>query len=241
MSDDNTYKPIRLTSGKKVDYSAIMKRKAEGNKTADIEKRGPGAELAKLGIRGTTRVSFRKDDQGNIIRDKNGNPVTISQFTPTEVPAWFTKAIMILSGHEECYFEGCNEIVDAYKQELATLEARPGGCRECDRSRLKRTYAQKFRNALPPNEANKLSRPIIPPHRVINMETNTITVEPKKPAPFKAIRREVPKELQEAFTRRATESKLIINGQEVEFHGENLSGQPQLPGPSETTGGTSDS
>lgn len=241
MSNDADYKPIRLTKGKSVDYNAILKKPVPVNKDVVLKQTAPSAELAKLGIKGETTLTYRRDDKGNLVLDKAGKPVTDVSFRPTEVPAWFTKAVMVLAGKEPCYFEGCEEVVEEYKKELAALESNPKGCSECAKASLKRKYSRKFQQALPPVEANKLAQPTVPPYRVINHETKTITVSPRKPGAYTTIRREIPKGVLESFTKKAGTAKLIVNGQEIEYHGTPEHAQFTLPQPSGESGNTSNS
>lgn len=213
----NEYKPIRLTTGKNIDYAGLIQQ-TQSNKDAQAKASGPSVELARLGIKGETKVSYKRDAQGNLIMDKNGKPVVVTQFTPTEVPEWFTHAIMVLSGMEPCYFEGCDEVLAKYNDELKILESRPGGCRECDRAKLRRKYATVFRNALPPSEVNRIAAPVIPPHTVTNLATNEVKHVPKRTIAYGTIRREIPQALKDAFTKAPSERKLIVNGQEIPIH-----------------------
>lgn len=235
----NEYKPIRLTQGKAIDYASLMQQ-TQLNKDVQAKAGGPSAELARLGIKGETKVTYKRDANGNLLLDKNGKPIVVTQFTPTEVPEWFTHAIMVLSGMEPCYFEGCDEVLAKYNEELKVLEARPGGCRECDRAKLRRKYATVFRNALPPNEANRIAQPTIPPHTVKNLATNEVTHVPRKTVPYGTIRREIPQALRDAFTKSPKERKLIVNGQEIPIDA--LQSHPTYPGVTlgpgtESTGG----
>lgn len=214
MSDQKEYKPVPLTKGPKVDYAKLL-RGQPAPKDIRVSTGMEDDALAKLGIKGKTEITYKKDENGNLILDSNGKPVTIKTFTPTEVPAYFTHAIMVLNGHEPCYFEGCEQVVEQYNTELEILKKRPGGCRECDKARLQRKFAMMFRNALPPTEANKIAQPSIPPHTVTNMATKQVVHVPRKPVPYATIRREVPPEIKEAFTKHASERKLIVNGQVV--------------------------
>lgn len=239
MSNDAEYKPIKLTTGKAVNYAAILKKPIPVNKDVVIKQSSPGAELAKLGIKGETTVTYKKDENGNILLDKAGQPITITQFRPTEIPAFFTKAIAMLNGQEPCYFEGCDKIVESFQKELAILEAKPGGCRNCERGHLQRTYVDKLRNILPAEEANKLAKPIIPAYKIVNRETNTITVSPRKEGSYTSIRREVPKATLETFTKKANEHKLIVNGQEITYHGNPEHAQIRLTEPTGQPGNPS--
>ncbi len=214
MSAPKEYKPVPLTKGPQIDYSKLM-RTHVSPKEFRAQHSPENVTLESLGIKGKTEIEYRKDKDGNPILDVNGNPIVIKRFTPTEVPAYFTHAIMVLNGHEPCYFEGCEQIVSTYKRELDVLQNRPGGCRDCDRSRLQRKFAAMFRNALPPAEANKIAPPTIPPHTVMNMSTKQTIQVQRKAVPYATIRREVPPELKKAFTERPMERKLIVNNQEI--------------------------
>lgn len=238
---ENTYKPIRLTKGKSIDYTSLLRRPPTNTKDLTVRAHSPNEELARLGIRGETVINYKKDKNGNILRDNRGNPITVTQFTPTEVPAWFTKAIMVLSGHEPCYFEGCEQIVADYKTELHQMESRPGGCKDCEKAKLKRKYSTKFRDALPPAEANKIAPPSIPPHTVTNLATHETISVPRQDAPY-TIRRAIPQSIKDAFTKRATEGKLIVNGKEMTIDELRELQQPQRTedtGATESTGSPS--
>lgn len=238
MSEKKIYNPIRLTNGKVVDYKNLL-RKAPSGKTLTVEKANPAQELERLGIRGETKVTYRRDKDGNVMYDSQGRPMAVTQFTPREIPAWFTKAIMVLSEHEPCYFEGCEEIVQQYKSELKALEKRPGGCRDCDKAKLKRKYSTMFRNALPPNEVNKVAQPTIPPHTITNLATNETISVPRKLAPYSSIKREVPEGVQEIFTKKANERKLFVNGEEISIDALDPSKQPKIPGITTGSGNSS--
>lgn len=214
----NHYNPVRLTKGPQINYGAMM-RQQPTPKEIQVQNNLDETSLESLGIKGTTEVTYKRDENGNLVMDANGKPVTIKKFTPTEVPAYFTRAIMVLAGHEPCYFEGCEEVVAGYKAELEVLERRQGGCRPCDRAKLQRKYAHKFRNALPPTEANKIEPPTIPPYTVTNVTTKETVQVPRRQIPYATIRREVPPELAKAFTLKASQRKLVVNSQVVPLDG----------------------
>lgn len=235
MSEQKEYKPVPLTRGPQVNYGNMLRA---GTAPRDLRaKKSPeNSTLESLGIKGKTEIEYRKDENGNPLLDANGRPIVIKKFTPTEVPAYFTHAIMVLNGHEPCYFEGCEQIVSTYKQELSVLESRPGGCRDCDRGRLQRKFAALFRNALPPAEANKLAQPTIPPHTVTNLTTKQTVQVPRKAVPYATIRREVPESLKEAFTSKLSERKLIVNSQVIPIDSVKSAPQPDTGTPGGPSG-----
>lgn len=212
---DNIYKPIRLTKGKEISYQNLLSKVPTGNKEIQAKVQGPSAELAKFGIKGETTITYKRDKDGNLVRNQYGQPITVSEFRPTEVPEWFTHGIAVLNGQAPCYFEGCQEVVDAYKRELQQMQSRPGGCTECAKGALLRRHVTHFQNALPPEEANKLAKPTVPPYTLTNMVTHETVNVPRHQVPYATIRREIPKSMRDAFTIKAKESKLYVNGQEV--------------------------
>lgn len=232
-----TYNPVRLTSGPKINYGDMLRNKANPKDERVRYQQHEANSLESLGIKGNTEISYKRDAQGNLVLDANGNPVVIKKFTPTEIPAYFTHAIMVLNGHEPCYFEGCEQIVDMYNNELELLKKRPGGCRDCDKARLQRKFASMFRNALPPEEANKIVQPTMPPYKVTNVATREVTTVPRHPIPYATIRREIPPEVKEAFTKMQSERKLMVNNEIIPLNDASLqnnkdSGTPETSGSS---------
>lgn len=218
------FQPIKLAKEAKIKefQQMLIDKLPEEGQARGIE------ELKKLGIQGVTTVEQVKDANGNPVYDKNGNPVTRTVFTATHTPAYYMKAIPILNGVEPCYFEGCEEIVAAYNKELAA-EGGPA-CTHCKKGQLLRKYLLEIRNALPPEEVNKIAQPSIPPRIVKNMRTGETKVFERKTVPYATIRRVVPDYLKKAFTSEETERKLFMT-----TYGENgqITGITELPGPDE--------
>lgn len=216
------YRPIKtIKSAQTKEFVELLEHKAKN----PGDMRGID-ELRALGVQGTVTTEQVKDKNGNPVFDKQGNPVMRSIFTATSTPDYFMKAIPILNRTAPCYFEGCEKIVDAFQEELAQR----GGarCSECQKGEIIRKYIRQFRNALPPEEANKVTQPSIPPRIVKNISTGEVRKMERKAIPYATIRRTIPESLKKVFTSNETERKLFVTTYDQQGK---PTGLTEIPGP----------
>lgn len=200
-----------------------QKTKMDALMNTSIEK-----ELASFGIEGTTTYVPMKDKNGNPVYGKDGKPVYARQFTPTKTPKWFVNTLPVLEGTAPCYFEGCEEIREAYQAELNSIK----GCAPCQKGGLIRKYMKQIQAKLPPGEFNKVAQPTTPPAIITNKSTNEVTRVPRKEIPYATIKRNVPASLKEAFTNHEKQRKLIVHTSDAESE---ITRIVELPGPDGTS------
>lgn len=222
------YRPIKtIKSAQTKEFVDLLEYKAKNPE----DMRGID-ELRALGIQGNVTTEQVKDANGNPVFDKQGNPVVRNIFTATSTPEYYMKAIPILNKQAPCYFEGCEQIVNAYQEELT--QAGGAACTECKKGKIIRKYLMQFRNALPPEEANKVMQPSIPPRVVKNVTTGEVKKMERKAIPYATIRRTIPASLKKAFTSNETERKLFVTTYDQQGK---PTGLAELPRP---TGGSSE-
>lgn len=94
-----------------------------------------------------------KTEDGKQVFDENGKPVTQFVTIPTYIPEVEKEAIKVFLDTYPCWFQGCEDIRKAYKQELEELSKTPGGCTGCKKGPLLRKYINKVVNILEQTKA----------------------------------------------------------------------------------------
>lgn len=88
-----------------------------------------------------------KDSEGNVIIDsKTGKPVMRVVTTPISIPEEEKEATKLFIDSYKCWFEGCQELRDAYKKELASLG--DASCVPCKKGAIWRKYIRKTVEAI---------------------------------------------------------------------------------------------
>lgn len=88
-----------------------------------------------------------KDKDGNIVKDQDGNPVMRWVTIPTFIPEIEKEAIKIFVDSYPCWFDGCEDIRKAYKEEVERTLG-PDGCTSCKKGAILRKYLKQAVDAL---------------------------------------------------------------------------------------------
>lgn len=88
-----------------------------------------------------------KDQDGNpVIDEKTGKPLMRVVTTPVHIPEEEKEATKLFIDSYECWFDGCKELREAYKKELASLGDE--NCIPCKKGAIWRKYIRKTVDAL---------------------------------------------------------------------------------------------
>lgn len=88
-----------------------------------------------------------KDKDGNPVKDKDGNPVMRIITIPIHIPEIEKQALKVFVDSVPCWFDGCQELRNKYKQELKENSI-DEGCSSCKKGPIIRKYLKLAAQAL---------------------------------------------------------------------------------------------
>lgn len=111
-------------------------------RTQEIAEREQQKHLRELGIEFTVTMQPVKDKNGNeVIRD--GKHLMRSVPTIQHVPELLLEVWALLDGKKECWFGGCESLLDQYKADVDVASAETG-CTPCKKRSIKKKYEVKL-------------------------------------------------------------------------------------------------
>lgn len=96
-------------------------------------------QLAERNIITKTVLQPVKDQDGNVVKGEDGQPVMRMVTIPVHIPDIEKEAIKVFVDSIPCWFEGCQKIRDDYKNELQANKLEPG-CTSCKKGNILRKY-----------------------------------------------------------------------------------------------------
>lgn len=85
-----------------------------------------------------------KDKDGNVIKGEDGQPVMQWATIPTFIPQVEKDALKVFIDSIPCWFNGCEQIRDAYNKELKiTMDSKSSKCSDCKKGPILRKYLRK--------------------------------------------------------------------------------------------------
>lgn len=148
------------------------------------------SELDKRDISYVVKEIPITDENGNILLDSDGNPSVRKQIVITSIPDPEKWTAAVFAGIQECWFDGCQELRDEFKQRLASaaaddedddtenisdedkLDKKAASCSNCQRARIIRSMHAKVLKAVkeagaPPDDINVFAGDTYRPNKVI--------------------------------------------------------------------------
>ena len=96
-------------------------------------------QLAERNIITKTVLQPVKDQDGNVVKGEDGQPVMRMVTIPVHIPDIEKEAIKVFVDSIPCWFDGCQKIRDDYKNELQANKLEPG-CTSCKKGNILRKY-----------------------------------------------------------------------------------------------------
>lgn len=185
--------------------------------------------LGKYGIKTQLTKRYLKDPDGFQLFDDKGNPrYVLERKVLSAPPDWYNKAVALLSGYGDCFFDGCEEILAAFNAEKFK-----GGkeCKSCELGALIRKYLDKVYEKLSPAELNRVELKTTPPAIVKNEDTLEVHRVERKEAPNARVLGDIPEDLMERLRKIKENNSLILKNFDGHQDQQDVTGAIEVSGP----------